>query len=105
MSLGSYEPADPSPHYATHGDPYADPPRARVCVTCGLLVGDEELHDAWHERADPRPVTREELATDVCVGCQHPPSAHHPFCTAYIGNGHSCRCPRYKDPRTKESRR
>lgn len=39
--------------YATHGDPYSDPPRAEVCRRCGLLVGDPELHDRWHGVIDP----------------------------------------------------
>lgn len=35
--------------YVTHGDPYSDPPRAKVCTLCGALVGDQEQHNWFHE--------------------------------------------------------
>lgn len=38
--------------YVTHGDLYSDPPRARVCLRCGSLVGDEDRHNNWHARHD-----------------------------------------------------
>ena len=40
------------PRYFTHGNPYSDPPRAKVCRLCGALVGDENLHDQWHTYLD-----------------------------------------------------
>lgn len=30
--------------YQTYGDPYSDPPRPRICVECGCLIGDEAIH-------------------------------------------------------------
>jgi hypothetical protein len=38
--------------YRTHGDPYSDPPRSKVCRKCGALIGDEPSHSRWHRYAD-----------------------------------------------------
>ena len=74
-----------SHHYQTHGDPYSDPPRARVCSFCGALVGDETQHDLWHEPARPKKLIAEDeidYNTVVIMGedavLQHTYSRHCP---------------------------
>lgn len=51
----------PEDIYTTHGDPWSDPPRAKVCLLCGALVGSTVGHYEWHfppvRQAVKRPMT------------------------------------------------
>jgi hypothetical protein len=44
------------PAYYTDGDPYSDPPRAKVCSLCGALVSQDYAgtHDGWHGSVEGR---------------------------------------------------